>query len=225
MLIQFEIEKGCTELLADLSPVFSEILRPVFVKMTPEQLIDLAKFFASLYCGYKLIASVVNAIKERALGKQRDAHEEKILDQQAKALIEVGRWSSEDVARALPKASGLVFGARKFSQDELSALRERAPKTRVNRNPLRKTYIIEGINLKRRPVIYLELKEVPADTSVKAQYTEDENDAFYDDGTTSALCLAAASGEEVTLDVIETRSEQGDLVRLNVISVVQEKDR
>ena len=68
-------------------------------------------------------------------------------------------------------------------------------------------------------MIYLDLKEVPADIAVKAQYTESEDDAFYDDGTTTALCNAAASGEEIQLDVVEVKAADGSLMRVSVISI------
>ena len=222
LLVQFRIERGCTEILADLVLTLVEIVRPVFEKMTPEQLIEVAKYLAALFAGYKITDKVIQAVKEKTLGQQRDLHEEKILQQQADALIQSGRQASEAMARLLPKATEINFGATKYTNEELQAMRETAPKERAKRQQRQKTYIVERIDLRRRPVIYLDLLEVPADVVVKAQYTEAESDAFYDDDTTMALCSAAASGEEIQLDIVESRTSQGELTRVDVIAATKE---
>lgn len=222
LLIQFRVEKGCTEILANLVLPLVEILRPVFVKMTPEQLLDLAKFLACLFAGYRITKDVIQIVKEQILGQQRDHHEEVILEQQADALARAGQQTAEAMARLLPKATEISFGAKRYSDEELRAMREKAPKEKNKSQQRQKTYIVERIDLRRRPVIYLDLLEVPADLVVKAQYTEADDDAFYDDGTTDALCSAAASGEEIQLDVVESRTPQGDLARVVVIAATKE---
>lgn len=219
LLLQFRVDKGCTEILANVVPAFVEIVKPVFENMTPEQLIELAKYLGTLFAAYKISALTVNAVKDRVLGKDRNEHEEKMLKDQAEAILKSGQQAADAVARALPKAKGLSFGQKKFAEAELDALRERAPREKPTSKQAQKTYIVERIDLRKRPVIYLDLKEVPADIAVKAQYTESEDDAFYDDGTTTALCNAAASGEEIQLDVVEVKAADGSLMRVSVISI------
>lgn len=223
LLLRFDVKPGCTEILTELVPSITELIKPVFDKMTPQDLIELAKFFALLFAGYKLSDKVISGVFEKINKSNRDSHEQKILSQQANALLiasgKLGEDASLNVAKITTGSTDVKFGTRHYGQKELESLRERAPRCKTSNKSAVKNFIVEKIDFKKRPVVYMELRQIPGDSIVKAQYTEDEQDSFYDDETTQKLCYAAASGDQILLDVIESYTSEGEIQKVVVINV------
>ena len=228
LLVKFNVKPGCTEILADVAPAFVEAIKPVFEKMTPEELYEFAKLFVFAFIGYGALAKITNAVKDHFDNKAQNEHEREILKNQAEALLvaagKLGEEAAINVAKTTSGSTSVKFGRWAFSEQDLNEIRERAPRAKMSDYMLAKHYIVEKIDVKKRPVIYMELLQVPGEKNVKAQYTEDEQDVFYSDKTTASLCLAAAKGEPVLLSVIETVNSDGDLQKVTVLNVLEEAD-
>lgn len=228
LLVKFEIKPGCTEMLAELAPSFAEAIKPVFEKMTPQELLDFSKFLVFAFIGWNLGGKALEAYSNHVTSKAQGEHERAMLKQHADALLiaagKIGEEASVFVAKTTTGATNVKFGRREFNEQDLNEIRERAPRTKKSNLPVTKHYIVEKVDVKKRPVIYMDLLQVPGEVSVRAQYTEDEQESLYSDNTTEILCIAAAKGETIQLDVLETVSSEGELRKVQVIGVHDESN-
>ena len=143
LLVQFKVERGCTEVLAEILGALSTIFSIWGEKMTPEQLLDIAKTIAFLLAGGVVSVKAINVLKElllkylenkhlRQMSQQSNQHAEEIADK----IIESARLASDKIVESTAKtfrtANGLKYGPRTFNQQQLEELRGRSPRSKLH---------------------------------------------------------------------------------------------
>lgn len=235
LLIQFKVERGCTELLGEILDPLSTIFTAWGNKMTPEQLTEVTKTIAYIIAGGYLTSKVINSVRDliakyldnkhtQQTSQQSNQHAEIIADK----IIESAKSAPDNIIEAAAKnfrsAHSMKYGPRMFNEKQLDELRGRAPRSKLQDIKKTKSFIILKLNGEKRPTFYADLQEIPDGQQIRATYHQPDDSLFDRPGESydyvvREMSLAFATNEPIKLSVVYFYNDAKEVVRATILNV------
>lgn len=233
LLVQFKVDRGCTELLGEIVEPLTSIFTVWGNKMTPEQVTEVVKTISYLFAGGVFSFKFLNTVKEliakyldnkhaQQTSEQSNQHAEAIADKIIKSATSAADNIVEAAAKNFRSANYMKYGPRELNQQQLEEIRGRAPRVRTKDDKEIHSYIVLRLNGERRPTFYAELQEFPDGKIYKAIYSQSESSLFAEDDESEdyvvrEMSLAFARNEPIKLSVVYSRNEAGEVVKVVIL--------
>lgn len=231
-LAQFKVQRGCTELLAEIVEPLTSLFTSWGNRMTPDQVADVAKTIAYVIAGGVVSCKLLSGVKDliaqyidqkhdlettRETSKHAEAVADKVLESAHGAVERI----LEKAAKLFPTANQMDYGSRSLDQQQLDTLRGRSPRSQMTNSQENKKFLVLKLNGENRPTFYADLQELPSGEIIKAVYSEPE-DSLFDgsDDVVGALSTAFANNEPISLSVVYSRNSSGDVARVTILGLL-----
>lgn len=222
--VTFTVKPGCSDVVAELSSAFAQVIKDVGVDMTPEDLFKLVGLIGGLFVGHLGLQKAIDSVKEVLSQRAANNHTEAVADKFegiCREALKGGREALESSARTFPTATKIEWGNTVLTEQQLYELRSKSPRTKsaqTNNKTIRA--FVRKFNVENRPTIQVDLTDVDTKEQIRAQYSED--DSTEPDDRTVALTNSAVNNTPILVKVAVKKNDRGEVLRTTLLDVIDE---